>query len=145
MKNLLFSIILMSSTVVFAQNDKPKAVVETFFKAFHKQDTIALKTICHPDITLQSIMKLKGGVDKLVNEEYRGFLKAIATIPDTVKFEERLLSYNVQVDEALAHVWTPYEFYVNDKLSHTGVNSFTLFKDDKGWRIINIIDTRNKK
>ena len=145
MKNLLFSIILMSSTVLFAQNEKPKAAVETFFKAFHKQDTTALKAICHPDITLQSIMKLKGGIDKLLNEEYREFLKAIATIPDTVKFEERLLSFNVQADEALAHVWTPYEFYVNDKLSHTGVNSFTLFKDDKGWRIINIIDTRNKK
>jgi hypothetical protein len=145
MKNLLFSIILTTSSVLFAQNDKPKTAVDAFFEAFHKQDTTALKAICHPDITLQTIMKLKGGVDKLVNEEYSGFLKSIATIPDTVKFEERLLHYNVQTDGALAHVWTPYEFYVNGVLSHTGVNSFTLFKDDKGWRIINVIDTRNKK
>ncbi|HOD10564.1 MAG TPA: nuclear transport factor 2 family protein, partial [Flavobacterium sp.] len=41
-------------------------------------------------------------------------------------------------------VWTPYEFYVNEKLSHSGVNAFTLFKENEKWKIIHLIDTRRK-
>jgi hypothetical protein len=44
----------------------------------------------------------------------------------------------------MAHVWAPYEFYINDKLSHTGVNTFTLFKEKDIWKIIYLIDTRRK-
>jgi len=57
---------------------------------------------------------------------------------------EKLLDYKIQIDGPLAHVWTPYEFYVNGKLSHSGVNSFTLFKEKDAWQIIHIIDTRRK-
>jgi hypothetical protein len=59
-------------------------------------------------------------------------------------FQEKLLSYTIQVDGAMAHAWTPYEFYVNGKFSHKGVNAFTLFKDKDTWKIIYIIDTRRK-
>jgi hypothetical protein len=33
-----------------------------------------------------------------------------------------------KVDGSMAHAWTPYEFYVNGKLSHKGVNAFTLLE-----------------
>jgi hypothetical protein len=62
-----------------------------------------------------------------------------------MKFEERILNYNVQIDGNLAHVWTPYEFYINDQLSHIGTNSFTLYNDNGKWQIIHLIDTRRKK
>jgi hypothetical protein len=61
-----------------------------------------------------------------------------------MKFEERLLDYSIQVDGAMAHVWTPYEFYVNNKFSHKGVNAFTLFKDNGLWKIVYLIDTRRR-
>jgi hypothetical protein len=44
----------------------------------------------------------------------------------------------------MAHAWTPYEFYINGKLSHKGVNAFTLYKDDGQWKIVHLIDTRRK-
>jgi hypothetical protein len=44
----------------------------------------------------------------------------------------------------MAHAWTPYEFYVNGKLSHKGVNAFTFFKKDNSWKIVHLIDTRIK-
>ncbi|MEM0542129.1 hypothetical protein WFZ85_05850 [Flavobacterium sp. j3] len=57
------------------------------------------------------------------------------------------MSYTIQVDGEMAHAWTPYEFYVNGKFSHKGVNAFTLFKDGSleasGWKIIHIVDTRH--
>jgi hypothetical protein len=43
-----------------------------------------------------------------------------------MKFQEKLLSLPIQIDVAMLHAWTPYEFYINEKLSHKGVNAFTL-------------------
>jgi hypothetical protein len=50
----------------------------------------------------------------------------------------------VLIDGNLASVWTDYKFYIGEKFSHCGVNSFQLFKGDDGWKIIYIIDTRRK-
>jgi hypothetical protein len=73
------------------------------------------------------------------------FLKSIVSIPANMKFEERILQYKVEIDGNLAHVWTPYEFYINEKFSHRGANSFTLYNDNGKWQIIHLIDTRRKK
>ncbi|NJM79889.1 MAG: hypothetical protein HC854_10245 [Flavobacterium sp.] len=80
----------------------------------------------------------------MVTQKYSDFLKSISSIPVTMTFEERILEYKIETDGLLAHVWTPYEFYVNDKLSHKGVNSFTLIKENETWKIVHVIDTRNK-
>ena len=50
----------------------PKKVVEDFFIAFHAKDTITLKELCHPDITLQTIANTKEG-NKLENNLDIGF------------------------------------------------------------------------
>jgi hypothetical protein len=66
----------------------------------------------------------------------------MANLPDTLQIEERLLGYSIRVDGPLAQAWTPYEFYLQGDLHHCGVNSFQLFRDPEGWKIIYIIDTR---
>ena len=102
-----------------------------------------MKSVCSEKLILQSISEsLKG--TKLSQETAQKFYISIATIPSDIKFEERILSYTIQVDGTMAHVWTPYEFYVNEKLSHSGVNAFTLFKENDSWKIIHLIDTRRK-
>jgi hypothetical protein len=144
MKNLLIIILFFIYFPLNAQDLHPKKVVEDFFIAFHAKDTISLKELCHPDIKLQTIANTKEG-NKLEANEFSGFLKSIASIPTNMKFEERILNYNVQIDGNLAHVWIPYEFYINNQLSHVGANSFTLYNDNGKWQIIHIIDTRRKK
>ena len=52
--------------------------------------------------------------------------------------------FDIKIDGNLASVWTPYEFYVNDTLSHIGANSFTMIKENNQWLIIHLIDTRRK-
>jgi hypothetical protein len=93
---------------------------------------------------LQSIIESKTKGNNLSDESTNDFYKSIASIPSNAKFQEKILSYNVQIDRSMAHVWAPYEFYLNDKLSHTGVNTFTLFKEKDTWKIIYLIDTRKK-
>ena len=44
----------------------------------------------------------------------------------------------------IAIVWCDYEFLIDSKLSHKGVDVFQLFYSDNGWKIIQICDTRRK-
>jgi hypothetical protein len=73
------------------------------------------------------------------------FVKRIANTPAGTVLDERILSYQIQVDGSMASAWTPYKFYVNDTFSHCGVNSFQLVKLAEGWKIVYIIDTRRKE
>jgi hypothetical protein len=143
MKTILVSIILIFSSATYSQNEEVKQVVVTFFKGFHAKDSITMKSVCADKMILQSISESSKGT-QLKNDSAQDFFRSIATIPKTILFEEKLLDYSIQVDGAMAHVWTPYEFYVNNKLSHKGVNAFTLFKDNGLWKIVYLIDTRRK-
>ena len=130
---------------VFAQEEKAiKQSISVFFEGLQSSDTLKIQSVCHKEMKLQTITE-KNTVGGLSYQSNSDFYKSIAAIPKNLKIEERLLSYNIQIDGTMANVWTPYEFYVNDKLSHIGVNSFTLLLENNIWKIVHIIDTRRKK
>lgn len=143
MKKTIVLTLLFFSVYSQAQNAVIQNVIETFFEGFHAKDTVKLQTVCANKIILQSIMESSKG-NKRTNETPKEFYNSIATIPADMKFEEKILSYSIQIDGSMAHAWTPYEFYINGKLSHKGVNAFTLFKENEVWKIIYLIDTRRK-
>jgi ketosteroid isomerase-like protein len=143
MRKIVVLIVLFISANSQAQNQEIQKVVDTFFEAFHAKDTLKLQALCEETMILQSISENAKGT-KLSNEKPQVFFKSIASIPAELKFQEKILSYSIQVDGSMAHAWTPYEFYVNGKLSHKGVNAFTLFKKDNIWKIVHLIDTRRK-
>jgi hypothetical protein len=41
----------------------------------------------------------------------------------------------------IAHVWVPYRFSISGKLSHCGIDAFTLVKRDDRWRIASLVYT----
>jgi hypothetical protein len=41
----------------------------------------------------------------------------------------------VLIEGDIATVWCNYEFHVDGKLSHTGIDSFSLFRTPDGWRV----------
>lgn len=143
MRNIFITILFLASFISNAQKQEVQKTIETFFEAFHSRDSVKLKSICSDKLILQSISESPNGA-KLSDEIAAAFYKSIASIPNEMKFQEKLLSFSIQIDGAMAHAWTPYEFYINEKLSHKGVNSFTLFKENEIWKIIYIIDTRKK-
>ncbi|WP_338648234.1 nuclear transport factor 2 family protein [Flavobacterium sp. KS-LB2] len=143
MRKILVLLAVFTSIGSQAQNQEIQKVVENFFEAFHAKDSLKLKALCDETMILQSILENEKGT-KLSNENPKAFFKSIASIPAELKFQEKILSYAIQVDGSMAHAWTPYEFYVNGKLSHKGVNAFTLFKKDNIWKIVHLIDTRRK-
>ena len=122
-----------------------KHMVQEFFKAFHDQDSVKLKTFAFEKVQLKSIGKKENGKMVVNTDSYEKFVSSISSIPTEVNFEERLGNLTVNTDGYLANVWMPYEFYINNELSHCGVNNFQLIYIDKVWKILSIVDTRKKQ
>ena len=148
MKSILLILILAFSITLNAQKSENKIVKATiieFFEAFHKQDTLAMKKLVTDKIILQSITTNIEGKSVLKEDNFTSFLRSIASIPKDRTFEEKLLDYNIQIDGDMANAWIPYEFWYQEKLSHCGVNSFQLMKEDDQWKIIYLVDTRRRE
>lgn len=141
MKKIIIASLMLCTQSFFAQEGDVKKTIQTFFEGLHNRDTLAMQSVSYKNLILESITEYKGQ-GKLDFETADGYYKQVANIPADLKIEERILSYKVQIDGTLAHVWAPYEFYANGKLSHSGVNSFQLFKDQGVWKIVYIVDTR---
>lgn len=147
MQRLLLMLFCVCS--IGAQNDESanvKAAVDTFFEGFHKGDTTLMRTVLADKVVLQTAYKNKEGKDVLRNDgDISNLLNAIANRPADQKWDERLLDYIIKVDNNMANAWTPYEFWLNGNFSHCGVNSFQLFHDNGQWKIIYLIDTRQRQ
>ncbi|MFH6991508.1 nuclear transport factor 2 family protein [Flavobacterium sp. FlaQc-48] len=137
-------ILFLLGLSVNAQKQDVQKSIEIFFEGFHEKDTLKMQSVCSSGIILQSISESISKGNKLSDESSEKFYRSIASIPSSTKFQEKILSYTIQIDGSMAHVWAPYEFYLSNKLSHSGVNTFTLFKDNNIWKIIYLIDTRRK-
>lgn len=143
MRKVIVMVALFYLQTGFAQESDVKQTIDTFFTAFHQRDTIAMKTVLADELVLHTVTEKASGINLTV-ETRDGFLKSIASTPKSIKYEEKLLSWNIQIDGKLAHVWTPYEFYLNGTVVHTGVNSFQLYWKNGQWKIIYCADTRNR-
>jgi len=147
MKKLFTLFFLTLSVAAFAQTDQEqvKATINQVFDGMRKNDTTLIRQVLHPSCFLKSVGKNKAGEVTLQEDPIIGWLKSVGTKRDGVVLDERLTSYDIKIDGELASAWTPYEFYVNDKFNHCGVDVFTLIKTAKGWKILGIVDTRRKE
>ncbi|GEP96812.1 hypothetical protein CCY01nite_30720 [Chitinophaga cymbidii] len=100
-----------------------------------------VKAVFADNAILQTISGKQEGAPVLVTGSLQQFLRAVGA-PHTDVWDERITFERIMVDGALASVWTPYRFYLNEKFSHCGVNSFQLMKSASGWKIIYLVDTR---
>jgi hypothetical protein len=51
---------------------------------------------------------------------------------------ERMWNPTVLVQDGVAVVWTPYDFFLNGEFSHCGIDVFTLLKGQDGWRVTGV-------
>ena len=142
---LVISLFALTSNAQKSESENVKATIIEFFDAFHKQDTITLKLMAKGNIKMQSISIDKDGKTVLSENDYFQFVQNIASISKDRTFEEKLLDFTIKVDGNMANAWTPYEFWYQKKLSHCGVNSFQLIKEEGKWLIIYLVDTRRRE
>ena len=123
------------------QKEKLKTVVKTFFEGFHNKDSLLIASVIDRSFDLNSTsFKEDNGLLRNINRD--NFVSAVISRPDSPVWKEKLLSFNIKIDGPLANVWVDYEFWLDDKLSHCGVNSIHLLKKKSGWKIFNITDSR---
>lgn len=144
-KQALVLILTICSLNAAAQTDtdKVKATVNQLFEGMRKGDTTLLKNAFAPNALLQTIANPKSGGTVVRTDEVAAFVKSVGQ-PHAEVYDERISFGQVLIDGDLASVWTPYKFYVGEKFSHCGVNSFQLVRLNGQWKIQYIIDTRRK-
>ena len=96
------------------------------------------------DVDMFTSFNNKAGKPIFQKGDLQGFLKAVGTPHDKV-WNEVIHSYEILIEDNLAHAWTPYSFYLGEKFSHCGVNAFHLTRTEDGWKIFHLADTRKKK
>jgi hypothetical protein len=147
-KSLILGLLMLISSGLMAQNsseeEEVKAVIKQLFEGMQKTDSTLVRSTLDPSARLQTTGIGKDGKAYLRTESVDGFIKSVGT-PHKELYDERILSYEIRIDLTMATAWTPYEFYVDDRKNHCGVNAFQLYKSANGWKIIQITDTRKKE
>ena len=105
-------------------------VVQDLFDGMREKDEAKLRSVFHADARLGT-----GGVDGFISQVVNG-----AAHLDEVTFDEE-----VRIDGPLAMAWTPYNIWVNGEFSHCGVDVFVMTRDEAGWKIVQLNDTRRRE
>ena len=147
-KSGLFILILFlfSFGLTAQKNDTEKAlqtVIDQLFSGMLAGDGLAIEPLFTPGATLSSIATNREGEVVKQGAPIDKFIASIGKTKPGV-LNEKIWSYDFKVDEPMAIVWTEYSFYLEDKLSHCGVNVFEMIHLADGWKISSITDTRRK-
>lgn len=157
MKKLIFiSSFIFIFNYTFAQSEDEKvikSVVMQLFEGIQKHDSTLLKTIFHTTARIQviGVHRLSGKNVINTENEIDNFIKQICRNSINISMREVPKNFEFRIDNELATVWTPYEFYikelptVEEHLSHSGVDSFQLYKTVEGWKIISLVYSINRR
>lgn len=76
-------------------------------------------------------------------QSVEGWITAIGSSGGS--WNEQIYDLDVRVDGTMASIWAPYTFYLEDEISHCGINSIELLHDAGGWKVTQISDTRRQE
>ncbi len=70
------------------------------------------------------------------------FARSLLRAPAGQALVERYWDLEIKAEGNVANAWAKYDFHVGDKFSHCGIDAFQLVKTHEGWKIAQIMDTR---
>ncbi|CAN5630693.1 hypothetical protein BH10ACI4_BH10ACI4_29910 [soil metagenome] len=114
------------------------APIQAFFDGMAKRDAAAIKAVSLPGGTLISMRD-----DKLTQSTLDAFAERIGK-PAPTHIEERIQNPVVHIDNDLAVVWAPYEFLMEGKVDHCGIDLFNLVRTDGKWVVASIAFNNSK-
>ena len=144
---ILLTAIIFFGIILNAQQtaeDSVKAAVNNLFEGMKNADAGLLKEAFTDSAILQTFTRNNTGQTIIRNESVNEFAESIRKLKPGAA-DERIVFETVKIDGPLASVWTPYNFYFDNKFSHCGVNSFQLVRLNGIWKIQYLIDTRRKQ
>ncbi len=114
------------------------AVVNKLFAAMRVKDAATMRAMFSTEGQLTATQRRDGQPSlRVFNGE--AFAKLIVDTKGVLK--ERMYKPEVLVSGDLVMVRGRYGFYVDDRFSHCGTNSFHLMRTPEGWKIVNAAST----
>jgi hypothetical protein len=111
------------------------AAIQTVFDGIAGHDSARMLSALAADARLTRIRGDQPAATVSAGE----FVKAIEGNPS--RLLERMWDPKVMVSGRLAAVWAPYDFHLDGKFTHCGIDSFLLVKDRDGWKITSVAYT----
>ena len=135
----IFFITLLSAAFAFGQaaDDKKAAiaVVNQLFTAMGAADPAGILALHTPTSDLAAVQKGRDGKSRYSSINGEKFSQLFTDKTKVMK--EEMYDPKVEVHGDWAMVWGRYVFWVDDKLSHCGINQFNLVRIDGVWKIAN--------
>ena len=88
---------------------------------------------------VDSARKYNAQFDGVGPSQLDGFAKLLATSKD--KLEEKFRNVEIRQDGPLGLVTFNYDFVINDKVTHSGLEQWQLCKIDGQWKILSVVWT----
>jgi len=121
-----------------------KELVYRLFSGMEKGDSAMVHSAFAPNVTMATVYRDKANTPQIKFENSLvEFLKAVGT-PHADTWYEEIWNLSVKIDGDLAQAWCEYAFYIGNKFSHCGVDSFEFHKGKDGWKIFHLADTRRR-
>jgi hypothetical protein len=114
------------------------AVVQGLFDAMARRDTVAARALLLPGAHFASLRTMSStqGVRQQADTT---FLRSLAAGRE--RLLERMWNPSMRVQGNLAEVWTLYDFHVDGRFSHCGIDNFILVRTRDVWQIMSIVYT----
>jgi hypothetical protein len=135
------SILILLSTFpgsALAQVDEEEVVrqaAETFLLALSAADAETMDALLAPGAAIYSLRQGEEGAVLGVRDR-ESFLSGFTG--NESRFRERMWDPTVLVQDGVAMVWTPYDFWMEGEFSHCGIDIFTFLKANDGWKVTSI-------
>ena len=118
-----------------AERQAVLAAVDSFFDAMSRRDTLLARAIMLPGSMAYVVVP---GREPRSSPD-TAFIRSLGT--GTSQLKERIWNPRVEIHGSMAEVWTRYDFHVDGKFSHCGIDDFSLVLTPTGWRIASVTYT----
>ena len=115
------------------------ATVDRFLAAISARDLQAMAALQMPEGMTFVSRPQEGGGNRIVARPNSYWVDPSRAAGPPLR--ERYWSPTVLVRGQIAVVWAPYEFWIDGKTSHCGVDVFDLVEVDGMWRVANMMWT----
>ncbi|MBT4053017.1 MAG: hypothetical protein HOE73_07995 [Bacteroidetes Order II. Incertae sedis bacterium] len=143
-RNLLIALAFFFVLPIQAQNTNDVQessileVVSKVFEGINTHDGDLIRSVMAPSAILFS--------SSMLNEIPRANMSTAEQFAEGVSdpdqgFIERMFETEVRIREGIATVWDQYDFHINKRFSHCGVDTFSLIRSAEGWKIVSLIYT----
>jgi hypothetical protein len=135
MRTLPILLFVCLTAVSAIAEDSPTAVVQKLFDAMSKHDAEMARTLFLPEAMLFSVRP--DGTSSAT--PHQKWVERMGASKDA--WLERIWSPTALEHGTVAVVWAQFDFHLNGKFSHCGIDSFSLLKTAAGWKIAGVADT----